>query len=535
MANYFQPLPVDHLSGLPREILLGIARNVITPVTTRCPISWGFPNIPDLDDSFRTAIRAGPRLFREVTTRDYLYIHMFCCGCAFDEPVHRLFSTLLYMFQRNRRNPDIDFYERSLRLQLSVLEIEIMCPQTRCNRSAKLKTFLATRDMMLTLYGILSQHLPHTHTLRIISRLNTQTSRLQAIEVLDEMREILFEKRISPDSILPAGYSLDLFINDVGQRLQIPKDQILLQEAHLVAIQQALDDGVALEQLVASLALYEWDTSRDNVFIPIRMWDIAAWWPARRYLFEFEVTYNCAVLQGLASYLLSRKLTHDEQFHFLMARSHFWLAQLAGVLEEVDVSIRCYWEFEEDNPNNIPVTIGWMAPIFKARVELLLAWARLNTLAKYVVPKYTPNQGVLDLDYPPVDDVEYLGDNEDEEFEFSTWGTPKSMLIVARKDMDRLQKWIDDAVNGEETNPVEGVHPMDIQANQIWMVQMVDIAAAIDDAQSKVGYDPTLGRRLLQDEMIEPEGLVRKLMYLPDAADRNRLHDLFESQGWQTD
>lgn len=75
---------------------------------------------------------------------------------------------------------------------------------------------------------------------------------------------------------------------------------------------------------------------------------------------------------------------------------------------------------------------------------------------------------------------------------------------------------------------------MDIEANQIWMLQMTDIAAAIDDAQSKVGYDPTLGRRLLQDEMVEPEGLVTKLMYLPDEAGRNALHSLFDSQNWMT-
>lgn len=171
---------------------------------------------------------------------------------------------------------------------------------------------------MLTLYGILTQHLPSTCTLRIISRLNTRRTHVQAVEVLDEMRKILFEKRISPDSFLPTGYDLRSFTTGVGQRIRTPKDQILLQEAPLVAIQQAMNEGITLEQLVAALVSYEPDTLREDIFEPIRLWDIAMWWPARKYLFEFEVTYNCAILQGVASYLLSRELTHSEQYHFLM-------------------------------------------------------------------------------------------------------------------------------------------------------------------------------------------------------------------------
>lgn len=94
-----------------------------------------------------------------------------------------------------------------------------------------------------------------------------------------------------------------------------------------------------------------------------------------------------------------------------------------------------------------------MAPIFKARVEFVLAWARLNTLGKQTVGGTFRH---ADMALPPVGDVEWLGHNQDgEEFDYSTWGTPKSMLIVARKDMDRLQKWIDDALKGEETNPVK--------------------------------------------------------------------------------
>lgn len=528
----------DLFSTLPEEIKVQITRYAIKPVASRHRISLGYPNTPNLCGSLGAVSKDARKVFCDVVSKDYLYIQISPCKCATRRSHPEMHSEVAKLSEYDRPAPVTEVLKNELKLNLSVLELKIVCRYCCASDQTQIRRFLVTQDTMINVYGLL-QGLRSSHSfldplsthIQIKTRCNSTRVTGQATKVLDEMRKIMYEIAIETDSKLPDGYDLAGLSADLARELKTPKDMVRLQESHLCAVQDAMDNGSPLEQFVFSLIHYEKDTIRLDVMEPIALWDIRNWKKTRKHLFGFEMTYDCAVLQGIASYLLSRRLTYEEQSHFFVPKPTCGRSDLESVLSEVDRSIRYYWEFEVDTPGNIPVTMGWMAPIYKARVEFLLAWARLTTLSKFSTMNYL----YIRPDEPLVGDLELIDGNEDEDIVYSTWGTSKSIVLVARRDMKRLNAWIEDASTGVEQDPTEGYHPMDIEANMIWMWKMEELANAIDDAQPKRGYDNTMGRRILEEEIIEEEGLCRKLMYLPTSEMREALHAEFEAENWEVD
>ena len=96
--------------------------------------------------------------------------------------------------------------------------------------------------------------------------------------------------------------------------------------------------------------------------MPEALYGIRYWSLTRKHLFQFEMTYDCAALQGVASYLLSRDLIYEEQLHFFwLPRESMQISKLEYVLSEIERSVRCFGEFEEDLSTMnmpMPVTMG---------------------------------------------------------------------------------------------------------------------------------------------------------------------------------
>lgn len=502
---------------LPEELKLRIARFVSTTDTTPRPRSFGLPIIPDIDNTLRSVSRETNKFFCDIVSKDYLHIRVFLCRCAVNSYIP-IVVHLCNHFLRNRRVPDIFTYEQNLGLDLSRLEIEIFCDVSCERKAATVATFLATPDMMLALYGILKNCVSERWLLQVESKCQSPRTITQTTKILNQMRKCLYAIDSIQTTGLPEGVNYAGFRADIGRRIRNPEAMVKALESHLQAVQDAMNEGVPLEQMVSSLILQNTCGDIEDVLVEHQaLWNIEfGWTTCRKYLFELETTYECAILQGIASYLLSRRLTREEQSHFFLRANPDYASRLQAFLEETDKHVFYFNEIDPKNENHPGAQ--WILPILKARVEFLLAWARLKILTRYHWDEKPPR-----TEEPLQDDVQCVGDNIDEVTFLSAWGSPMSIVLVARQDMERIEDVI--------TLMDETQHDMH-EGFVLWLGMVRAIANRIEEAQRISRRSRGKGVQHVGREMIRGN-LERELPYLQHGMAREALHARMVAENWQ--
>lgn len=227
---------------LPAETKLQIVQYATVIDRTSRPSSAGFPTIPELANLLRSVDQATRECFSDTLQKDNLHIRIYGCRCLANTEFARQLENNLH---RNRRTPDITVYERSLELDLSILEFDIMCSPSCEKRGIHFKPFLATTDMMLIVFGLLGRR-AETRVIELTTKCRTLWARDIVKVVLDLMRWTLHSTYIMPTSTLPDDYDLKAFQRVFGRPIATPKDLVMLLESRLDAFQYLLHAGVPL-------------------------------------------------------------------------------------------------------------------------------------------------------------------------------------------------------------------------------------------------------------------------------------------------
>lgn len=229
-----------------------------------------------------------------------------------------------------------------------------------------------------------------------------------------------------------------------------------------------------------------------------------------KYTVELEDSYYYLILEDVAAHFLTLPLCASEQHHFLEPNCSPHYFGTLGCLESVDLIV---YEFDDISEAAGGPDRHWILPFRKARVNFLLAWARLYTMKDHVV------QTDQSRNFP--EDDGFIGDNSEGPLYPSSWGTPKSMLVVARRDLNWIQKSLSGAPH--------------LFAGREEVEEWLDLACKIHEkvyeAQNtrKLNRDAAISS--LHEPMIDKEFKTR-IWHLRDREGKRAIHEAMETERW---
>lgn len=415
-------------------------------------------------------------------------------------------------------------YENNFGLALQTMTFELMCRSCDgCQpRAMELPLFLATPDMMFTLYGIFMSYVVDEMDMTIHVAIDYDKPRAEAIKILDDMKKILCNIDVTATSTLPTGYDLQAFRTAVGRTIAHEKDLVETYEAHYDAYAEAINSGVGGAQLVSGLLLYEGQIDTQNLEGVQDFWEWDTWTTTRSYLYMLGVTCSCSTLSGVAFYMLSHPLTAQEQYHYYLSEEP-GLGQLVYGLGYIDSIM---WNYDDmvSQGGHVPEANIMAYPVY-TRILILLAWARLNILQ----PVRIEGHDITDENDPlPAGcDVLETGNNDDEPFNSSAWGSPKSIILVVHRDIARLTQW---------APTLQGTHMEGMVRTMIRVATR--LADRIGQAADLMNQFPTreIGRAMAVRSVFDP--LVSREAALPclllkTGANRVGLHAAMAAENWQ--